>query len=713
LFDFIVHPGDSGLQDQAFQNESSKLIKYFLAALTIPEDEMWVNLSPYEKDRIIPGGFGDTEMGRDLLAQDYLLKQLTASLMYPDEKLGNDFWKRVYQKAQEKYGTSEVPINTFNKVRPGLLNFDDIQLFASFINTRMVMDVPSFEVRQNIVKLKIMMMHRMIEAFYENSGNSLLDERHALQTVRLLESFLDYEEQIVSPDFYFNSNLPFEEGELLSRMVRYQARWVLALFAENQKFDNSISQLSKTILERNQTLFGVKVPSYGEGEPLVSVYNMWTKSESSYRGYKVNFQRLQEAKVEESHSIPLPLAKAVEEIRKMPEELISAMRESGEAHQIPFEVLAGNLLEVSVETQINSPRDLKDNLQNYSMRNLNSKSGRLAAMVNGITPRHLFSVPPRWGDFLGGVVFPEGYAGIGIFQIRNSQVRNKQLWQDVGDINISELSDREISWELLDYGKNVEAWAALLERSINEVEGFRNGELDLPLHLVEYANEATYTWAPNSPKRPDWKGFNPISQDFFGELPSKDRLGENAWMLARFHPLYGDKAPTEMINMYTVIISGVADQKPAIFTEIESDEDLLQLENILNGDDIYLRNAALATMKDLVRNSTFQNLRKGAQNILSKFEQVSSSPVELRKSLNNDETIFTEEVGGIDFNPNMMEIESKGRSEDFIFEFDNQRNVTTNIKGLVPIIINVTPVTNVPLLLGEMKSGESQQLSHF
>ncbi len=115
-FDFIVGTGDEKLQGKAFEDESTKLIKYFLAALTVPEDEMWVNLSPYEKDRIIPEGFGTTEMGRDLLAQDYILKQLTASLMYPEKELGSEFWKKIYQKAREQYGTTEIPVNTFNKV---------------------------------------------------------------------------------------------------------------------------------------------------------------------------------------------------------------------------------------------------------------------------------------------------------------------------------------------------------------------------------------------------------------------------------------------------------------------------------------------------------------------------------------------------------------------------------------------------------------------
>ncbi len=115
-FNFILDRGNSKLPTEAIQEESMRLIKYFLATLTVPEEDLWVNLSPYEKDRIIPNIFGFTEMGRDLLAQDYLLKQLTASINYPETGLGKKFWDTVYQKAQELYGTTEIPLNTFNKV---------------------------------------------------------------------------------------------------------------------------------------------------------------------------------------------------------------------------------------------------------------------------------------------------------------------------------------------------------------------------------------------------------------------------------------------------------------------------------------------------------------------------------------------------------------------------------------------------------------------
>ena len=115
-FDFMIHRGDQQLSQDQKQAEYTKLIKYFLAALAVPDTDQWVNLSPYEQDRIIPDTFGLTEMGRDLLAQDYLLKQLSASLTDPDSALGQKFWDGVYAAAYQKFGSTDIPTDTFNKV---------------------------------------------------------------------------------------------------------------------------------------------------------------------------------------------------------------------------------------------------------------------------------------------------------------------------------------------------------------------------------------------------------------------------------------------------------------------------------------------------------------------------------------------------------------------------------------------------------------------
>lgn len=111
--DFIVSINGT-IADQA--DENHKLLRYFLAGLTLPENDLWVNLSPYESDRIIPDSFGRTGMGREVLAQDYLLKQLTASLLYPEGKTGKEFWNKVYRKVHEQFGTTDIPIDTFNKI---------------------------------------------------------------------------------------------------------------------------------------------------------------------------------------------------------------------------------------------------------------------------------------------------------------------------------------------------------------------------------------------------------------------------------------------------------------------------------------------------------------------------------------------------------------------------------------------------------------------
>ncbi|MBF0478194.1 MAG: hypothetical protein HQL26_01800 [Candidatus Omnitrophica bacterium] len=121
-FDFIVDLGQSGFSQEKAKNESQRLISYFLAALTIPKGDIWVNLSPYEKKRIIPDSLSQTELGRDMLNQDYVLKQMTSALMNPNTRLGADFWERIYKiqsrdpRFRGKNNSFEIPQGILNKV---------------------------------------------------------------------------------------------------------------------------------------------------------------------------------------------------------------------------------------------------------------------------------------------------------------------------------------------------------------------------------------------------------------------------------------------------------------------------------------------------------------------------------------------------------------------------------------------------------------------
>ncbi len=115
-FDFILDTGETPLSLREVNAESEQLIKYFLTALTVPEKDLWVNLSPHEKNRIIPDELSQTAMGKELLLQDYFLKQLSSSLSFPESELGQQFWARVSAEAKEQYGASDIPMDTFNRI---------------------------------------------------------------------------------------------------------------------------------------------------------------------------------------------------------------------------------------------------------------------------------------------------------------------------------------------------------------------------------------------------------------------------------------------------------------------------------------------------------------------------------------------------------------------------------------------------------------------
>lgn len=114
--DFLIDRGSGPLSGAEREKTYERLVRYFLAALTLPNNDTWVNLSPYESDRIIPPGFSMTEMGRDLLEQDYYLKQFSSALTHPDQALGRAFWSKVYQDTRARFGTVDVPVDVFNKV---------------------------------------------------------------------------------------------------------------------------------------------------------------------------------------------------------------------------------------------------------------------------------------------------------------------------------------------------------------------------------------------------------------------------------------------------------------------------------------------------------------------------------------------------------------------------------------------------------------------
>lgn len=95
--EFIFDTGDFASNSEMFKQEAMKSIKYFFAGITLSNDNFWVNLSPYEKDRISTEHLASTDLGDHLLEQDYMLKNKTASFMAPDSETGSVFWGELSQ----------------------------------------------------------------------------------------------------------------------------------------------------------------------------------------------------------------------------------------------------------------------------------------------------------------------------------------------------------------------------------------------------------------------------------------------------------------------------------------------------------------------------------------------------------------------------------------------------------------------------------------
>jgi len=153
--DFIIDKGDSKLEGEKLNAEIKKIIEYFLTSLTIPEKEMWVNLSPYESDYIISDYFASTRMGHVFLEQDYLLKQLTATLTYPENDIGDNYWKTIFEETQKKYATQDMPVNTFNKVWiiPGEASLEEVEnghVLISNSSLKVLADLDYVALAQNV-----------------------------------------------------------------------------------------------------------------------------------------------------------------------------------------------------------------------------------------------------------------------------------------------------------------------------------------------------------------------------------------------------------------------------------------------------------------------------------------------------------------------------------------------------------------------------------
>jgi hypothetical protein len=90
-----------------------KSLEHIFISLSLHDDVFWVNLNPDEPDRIINSTLANTDLGRIMLNADYRLKEDVASIINPQtSQVGKEFWRRLYQKAEELGAADKIPLVT-------------------------------------------------------------------------------------------------------------------------------------------------------------------------------------------------------------------------------------------------------------------------------------------------------------------------------------------------------------------------------------------------------------------------------------------------------------------------------------------------------------------------------------------------------------------------------------------------------------------------
>jgi len=85
------------------------------------------------------------------------------------------------------------------------------------------------------------------------------------------------------------------------------------------------------------------------------------------------------------------------------------------------------------------------------------------------------------------------------------------------------------------------------------------------------------------------------------------------------------------------------------------------------------------------------------------MEYIDTSDLAMRAALEDvgDEAMMPETVGGIDFNPDLLDLQIRRDVNGTPLPLPQQPIHNINIDGFIPVIINISPVPSIPLLMGQ------------
>lgn len=103
-FQYVLRATEAKPGDEISDLEEARVLSltWFLIGLSLPDYKFWVNLNPWESDRIIDEDLGRTDVGRIMLEADFQMKKDFCKYQNPGESdIGEKYWSLLDGKREE------------------------------------------------------------------------------------------------------------------------------------------------------------------------------------------------------------------------------------------------------------------------------------------------------------------------------------------------------------------------------------------------------------------------------------------------------------------------------------------------------------------------------------------------------------------------------------------------------------------------------------
>ncbi|MFC1631902.1 chemotaxis protein CheB [Candidatus Omnitrophota bacterium] len=182
-FDFILDTGSPspslrpGEAISTLEPLAKELIDYFFLGITLPSEDLWVNLNSVRQNAITSPRLALTDIGKVLLEADLNLKKDCCRFTDPRTKTGKEYWGKLQARLNEvDLNTSQLPIGNRFWIIPeeAVVEEDQENNTVTIVNS----------------KLKVCLQQEYLEL--RNNQVSLLSDQNQHPQARLAQDIADF-----------------------------------------------------------------------------------------------------------------------------------------------------------------------------------------------------------------------------------------------------------------------------------------------------------------------------------------------------------------------------------------------------------------------------------------------------------------------------------------------------------------------------------------